>query len=569
MANHSRNPSTPVFARLILLGVCALSMAFNAHAQSYNGIDRETRLFLESLAAGNGKPLEKMTPQEARKSWDLLQSKDAGAMAAVDVESKSVSVGDHSITLNIVRPAGDTRRLPVVVFFHGGGWVMGNYSPSHERMVREIASGVQAAVIVVNYSLAPEARYPVPINESYAATVWIANHADELNIDASRLAVAGNSVGGTIATAVALKAVLEGTPSIKVQALMWPVTDAGFNTPSYKRFEQGYFLTASAMKWLWDQYTTDPAERSDMLAAPLQASNAQLQDMPPTLIQTAEFDILRDEAEAYAHKLMNAGVRVTSTRYVGTTHDFGVLNALRNTPAAKSAMRQTHRRVERAPPLIRLAASLPALPQQSRQPMSSSAFQKYRSSAMSRCQLGVLLAVAIATPSFAAPEARARRVPHAAVQAGISEPVRAWIRAVESGDLQAIAAMYGPDTVMYGIDSMQAMGSRIISAGYASMFEANKVMVSIAEPHYIAAGGFVHSWGRFELRLTPRQGGVPMFVKGRFSDIAQKQNGRWRYVMDHASVPYAAPAAAPAPPAVALEPTSQAPAQPLLPNTAR
>lgn len=280
-----------------------------------------------------------MTPAEARAWWDSFQGQHQWPLPEVSIQQREIPVAGRNVNLTVVAPAARDRLLPVIVFFHGG-WVMGNYAPTHERFVHELASGVQAVVVVVHYARAPEHKYPVAVNESYAATRWIAEHAQEFGGDGQRLAVAGGSVGGTMAAVVSLMAVQHGTPAIRYQTLLWPITDANFKTPSYRQFANGYFLSASAMQWQWDQYTSDPAQRKERYAAPLQASVAQMRGLPPALVQTAEYDIVRDEGEAYAHKLMQAGVRVTATRYLGMIHDFGLTNDLSHTAPARAAMRQ-------------------------------------------------------------------------------------------------------------------------------------------------------------------------------------------------------------------------------------
>jgi acetyl esterase/lipase len=225
------------------------------------------------------------------------------------------------------------------MFVHGGGWILGDF-PTHERLVRDLVAGSGATAVFVNYTPSPEARYPVALNQIYAATKWVATHGKEIKVDGSKLAIAGNSVGGNMSAAVALMAKDKGEPKIKFQLLLWPVTDANFETASYAQFEQGYFLTRPMMKWFWNAYTTDAGQRKEIYASPLQAADAQLKGLPPALIQTAEFDVLRDEGEAYGRKLDAAGVDVTVTRYEGMIHDFGLLNVVSEVPAVRSAMRQ-------------------------------------------------------------------------------------------------------------------------------------------------------------------------------------------------------------------------------------
>ncbi len=203
-------------------------------------------------------------------------------------------------------------------------------------MVRDLVVRSGASAVFVNYTPSPEARYPVAINEIYATTKWVAENGKQINVDGSRLALVGNSVGGNMATVTAIRAKEQGGPNIKFQLLLWPVTDASFSQKSYETYAEDRFLTTSIMKWMWDQYTTDPEERKSIYISPLQASVEQLAGLPPTLIQVAENDILRDEAEDYRRKLDEAGVPVTIVRYNGMIHDFGLLNFLAELPTNKS-----------------------------------------------------------------------------------------------------------------------------------------------------------------------------------------------------------------------------------------
>ena len=225
------------------------------------------------------------------------------------------------------------------MYFHGGGWVLGDF-PTHERLIRDLVVRSGTAAVYVDYTPSPEAHYPTAINQAYAATKWVAKHGKQIGVDGSRLAVAGNSVGGNMAAVVSLKAKLAKTPQLKFQLLLWPVTDANFNNTSYQEFAEGHFLTTNMMKWFWDNYTTDPRQRNEIFASPLRANIDELKGLPPALIQTAEMDVLRDEGEAYGRKLNAAGVTVTSTRYNGMIHDFGLLNPLTHIQAVQDALDQ-------------------------------------------------------------------------------------------------------------------------------------------------------------------------------------------------------------------------------------
>jgi acetyl esterase len=311
--------------------------AAGAGAASLPGVEHQTAGFLKAIEGG--KPMERMTPQEARA---VLVGAQAGAkvnLPPADVSEKTVTLDGKPVKLTIVRPAGAKGRTPAFMFFHGGGWVLGDY-PTHERLVRDLVAGSGATAVFVNYTPSPEAGYGVAINEAYAATRWVAAHGAEIGVDGQRLAVAGNSVGGNMAAVVSLMAKDRGGPALRAQVLLWPVTDANFDTPSYKQYAEGHFLTRNMMQWFWDNYTRDSAARREIYASPLQASVQQLKGLPPVLIQTAEFDVLRDEGEAYGRKLDAAGVTVKSVRYNGMIHDFGLLNALADVPAVRGALDQ-------------------------------------------------------------------------------------------------------------------------------------------------------------------------------------------------------------------------------------
>ena len=302
-------------------------------------VEHNTQAFLDALNAGTGKPLEQLSPKDARA---VLVGAQAGVKLTLpkgDVSQKTIQVDGQSISLTIVRPAGVKGELPAFMFFHGGGWVLGDF-PTHERLVRDLVAGSGAVAVFVNYTPSPEAHYPVAINQAYAATKWVAEHGKQINVDGKRLAVAGNSVGGNMAAVVALMAKDKGTPALRFQALLWPVTDASFETASYNQFAEGHFLSKNMMKWFWDNYTTDAGQRSEIYASPLRATTAQLKGLPPALVQTAEADVLRDEGEAYARKLDAAGVPVTAVRYNGMIHDYGLLNVVSQVPAVRSAMLQ-------------------------------------------------------------------------------------------------------------------------------------------------------------------------------------------------------------------------------------
>ncbi|WP_435608218.1 alpha/beta hydrolase [Pseudomonas knackmussii] len=322
----------------LLAATLALAIG-NAFAAGSPGVEHTTQAFLEALEAGGGKPLETLSPKDARAVLTGAQASVKVDLSGTRVSEKTIQADGQAIKLTIVRPANTKGTLPVFMFFHGGGWVLGDY-PTHARLIHDLVVNSGAVAVYVGYTPSPEAHYPVAINQAYAATKWVAEHGKEINVDGSRLAVAGNSVGGNMAAVVALMAKDKGTPKLRFQALLWPVTDASFETASYNQFAQGHFLTKPMMQWFWDSYTTDAKQRAEIYASPLRATPEQLKGLPPALVQTAEFDVLRDEGEAYARHLDAAGVPVTAVRYNGMIHDYGLLNPLAKVPEVQAAMRQ-------------------------------------------------------------------------------------------------------------------------------------------------------------------------------------------------------------------------------------
>ena len=278
-------------------------------------------------------------PVDGRKVVDEVQAGEI-AKPAVDEEWVTVHGGPTGqVPVRIVRPAGVGGTLPVILYVHGAGWVFGD-AHTHDRLVRELAVGAGAAVVFPEYDRSPEARYPVAVEQSYAAAQWVVAHGADKGLDGSRVAVAGDSVGGNMSAALTLLAKERGDVRFAAQVLFYPVTDANFDTGSYHQFAEGYFLRRDAMQWFWDQYAPDEDQRDEITASPLRATTDQLAGLPPALVITAEADVLRDEGEAYGRKLREAGVDVTATRYEGVIHDFMMLNALRETNGAKAAITQ-------------------------------------------------------------------------------------------------------------------------------------------------------------------------------------------------------------------------------------
>lgn len=301
-------------------------------------LSKRTKEFLTALNAPGGPGLETFPYAAAREVLVNAQKSVTVDYSGIEESEKTISAGGFTIKLNIVKPENTTGILPVFIFIHGGGWILGDY-PTHKRMVRDLAVLSGAAGVFVNYTPSPEARYPQAINEIYEATKWVAENGAEIGVDGSRLAVVGNSVGGNMTAVTAIQAKEKGGPDIKVQIMMWPVTDATFDWESYHLFGQDRFLTTPLMKWMFDAYTTDEAERKQIHLSPLNATTEQLRGLPPALIQVAEADILRDQGEAYGRKLDEAGVEVATIRYDGMIHDFGLLNPLADLPQVKSLFR--------------------------------------------------------------------------------------------------------------------------------------------------------------------------------------------------------------------------------------
>jgi acetyl esterase len=331
-----------IFKNVAILAALALSL--NLKAQNIDPskdpqIESNTKAFLNVLNSGKGKPIETLAPKDARNVLLGAQRSVKVDLSGIIITEKSITQDGQTIKINIIKPANAGNTLPVFMFFHGGGWVLGDFEV-HKRMVRDLVVESGAAAVFVNYTPSPEAHYPVAVNQAYAATKWVAAHGKEIGVNGSNLAVAGNSVGGNMAAVVALMAKNNHGPKIKLQVLYWPVTDANFETASYNKYATGRFLTKNMMKWFWNSYAPDAAKRKDIYASPLQATVAQLKGLPTALVLTAENDVLRDEGEAYARKLDAAGVRVTAVRYNGMIHDWGMLNPLANVPGAKSAMTQ-------------------------------------------------------------------------------------------------------------------------------------------------------------------------------------------------------------------------------------
>ena len=302
----------------------------------------QTNIVLEpaaqEIADATSKPpfLYELDYPAARKVLDDIQAAPIEKLP-IDEEWITVPAAVGDARVRLIKPKGAEGILPVIVYMHGGGWVLGN-AATHDRLVRELAVGARAALAFVEYPNSPEAHYPVAIEQGYATAQWIVREGRSKGLDPSRIAVIGESVGGDMTAALALMAQERGDVQFVHVGMYYPVTDAAMDTESYDEFADGPYLTRKAMEWFWDAYTTDPAERSEITASPNHATVDQLKGLPSTLLLVDEADVLRDEGEAYAAKLRLAGVPVTTVRYDGTVHDFMLLNPLSETKAARAAI---------------------------------------------------------------------------------------------------------------------------------------------------------------------------------------------------------------------------------------
>lgn len=293
-----------------------------------------TKEFLKTLNASDT-PVESLQPAEARKVLEGAQSSVSVDLSGIEESYKTIEQDGLSVKLVIVRPSGVEEKLPVFIFIHGGGWVLGDY-PTHKRLVRDIVVESQLACVFVEYSRSPEVKFPTALNECYAATKWVAENGDQINVDGKQLAVIGNSAGGNMTIGTSMMAKQKGTPEIKCQILMWPYSDASTDFKSYKKYGKERFLTTTLMEWMRDNYLNDESEYDNILVSPMRATKEQLQGLPPTLIEVAENDILRDGGEKLGRHLDEAGVFVTTIRFNGVIHDWGLLNGFADLSPVKS-----------------------------------------------------------------------------------------------------------------------------------------------------------------------------------------------------------------------------------------
>lgn len=307
-------------------------------AGSY-GLDPKVQEFLEEIHAYQGPPLQELPLDIGRGAMENMQKDSILTYDKVTFTNAIFKNKSKKVNVVIIKPRKVKKVLPVLIYFHGGGWVFNSFE-THKRLMRDIVLKANVAIVFVEYSRAPEIKYPIANEEGYLATLFVSKYGKEYGLDIDRIIVGGDSVGGNMATVVAMIAKQRGEPNLLGQVLLYPVTDINLNTKSYEQFSKGHYLTRATMKWFWKVYVPQKKMRFSPTIAPLRASLKKLKNLPKTLLITAEYDVLRDEGEAYAKKLRMAEVPVISTRYGGTIHDFLVLNALRETEASKGAVLQ-------------------------------------------------------------------------------------------------------------------------------------------------------------------------------------------------------------------------------------
>lgn len=301
-------------------------------------LDRVTAEFLANLESHDSKPLYEMEIDEARQFLVDLQKKKHKEIPA-DVTDLSIPTENAGpVSVRLIRPENYNEPLPVIIYLHGGGWILGD-KETHDMLIRRLANCTNSVVAFVNYTRSPEAVYPTAINQAYGVLKHFYENPEDYSIDSDRIIVAGDSAGGNMAAAVALRAMREDGPKVLFQALLYPVTDANMDSESYKLFKDGPWLSKKAMEWFWDAYLPDKKMKNDLYVSPARANMEDLAGLPPALIITGENDVLRDEGEEYARKLDEAGVKVMNFRVNLTIHDFMMLNGLHHSKAVKGAFK--------------------------------------------------------------------------------------------------------------------------------------------------------------------------------------------------------------------------------------
>lgn len=304
-------------------------------------IDPQVRAFLTELNKDSS-PFWELPQPKPQDILTGLQNQTPVDVSGVRTVEKTITQDGQTVKIYIMTPEKVSGTPGVLLFVHGGVWIVGNFD-NHKRLLRDLVVGSGKIGVFVEYTPLPAAKFPTQLEESYAVLKWIAAHAGEFGADGSRIAIAGNSVGGNMTAALTLMAKDRKGPKIAYQVLLIPATDASVDTPSYHEFGTGRFLARAFMKYGWDLYAPDQKTRDNPYVSPLRANSEQLKDLPPALVITAENDPLRDEGEAYARKLKDAGVVVTAIRYNGVIHDFVLLNAIRNVPETKAAIEEVNK----------------------------------------------------------------------------------------------------------------------------------------------------------------------------------------------------------------------------------
>jgi acetyl esterase/lipase len=330
----------------VLLGATIMTQAVAVarDAATDPNIDPQIRTFLAELNKDSTPFWEKPGPQ-VRAVLTGLQAKTPVDLSGITISENTISENGQRVKLYIMKPT-EIVTPPVLLFIHGGVWIAGDFE-NHKRLVRDLVVGSGAAAVFVEYTPIPDAVFPTQVEEVYAAAKWVAEHGADVGVDGSRMAVAGNSVGGDMSAALTLMAKDRGGPHIRLQVLLIPATDTNFETDSYRRFDTGRFLARAFMQFGWKIYASDVKTRKNPYAVPMRATIDQLRDLPPALVITAENDPLRDEGEAYARKLREAGVDVVATRYNGMIHDFVLLNGIHDVAGVQAALGQASAEIKR------------------------------------------------------------------------------------------------------------------------------------------------------------------------------------------------------------------------------
>ena len=323
----------------LIIGAAAMSQSVSAEDFKNNThLDPTVRAFLTELSK-DPSPFWKLPQPKPQEILTALQNQTPVDMSGVTTTERTITQDGQSVKVFIMKPDHGAANPGVLFFIHGGVWIVGNFD-NHKRLLRDLVVKSGQVGVFVEYTPLPQAKFPTQLDETYAALEWVAAHGKEIGADSSRIAVAGNSVGGNMTAAISLMAKDRKGPKIAYQVLLVPATDASVDTDSYAKFADGYFLSRGFMKYGWDLYVPDAKTRDNPYVSPLRANKAELTGLPPALVVTAENDPLRDEGQAYARKLTDAGVPVAAVQYNGTIHDFVALNALRKVPTTEAALDQ-------------------------------------------------------------------------------------------------------------------------------------------------------------------------------------------------------------------------------------